>query len=364
MDDTRPNPSPRRLGVVRALSLSFASVALTLLGFATAFAVKAHVPTWVQLGVSGILVVLALVLLLFPRRRLARRTALVFLLLGLSRVAWAVAPWKLPAHPGALVKTRFVGAPPDTPLWFQGVPEHETVRLGAWTLLTKKEFIFGGAAVDKAYDEIDESDLFERTESPLLDSWFQDREHFWLAVPAKSDKPCPLIVFVHGHGGTFAMYPHLLAREALQRGFAIAFPSYSFGQWDMKEGKERVGRVVEAVSREVPIDRSRIALVGLSGGGPGVMGAALLDPRKYRSVVAVSCVFPEIHAALEGTSVLILHGSEDPRAPVQGARRAYQDLKDAGARVELEEEPGEDHLAFLTNKELWVPRILDWIARR
>jgi hypothetical protein len=47
MTDSEASPPPWRLGIFRALSLSFASVALTLLGCATAFSVKAHAWTWV-----------------------------------------------------------------------------------------------------------------------------------------------------------------------------------------------------------------------------------------------------------------------------------------------------------------------------
>jgi dipeptidyl aminopeptidase/acylaminoacyl peptidase len=185
------------------------------------------------------------------------------------------------------------------------------------------------------------------------------------AVPAKHEGKVPLIVFVHGNGGNFEFYPWLLARAATERGFAIAFPSNGLGIWHGPDTAARVGRVVDAVSTEAPIDETRVFLVGISAGGLAVFGAAQGEPRRYRGVVAVSAVFPDFvkPAVLRGTSVLILHGTDDPRAPVEQARRACEQLRRAGVPVDLEEEKGRGHLALLTDRERWVPLLLDWLSR-
>jgi pimeloyl-ACP methyl ester carboxylesterase len=331
---------------------------------ATAVAAGARAWTWVELGLSGLLVVVALALLLVRSRSpRARRIALALAAVGLARVAWAAAPAAAVVSPDALVKTRFTGSPPGTRLFCQGVPESETMRLGAWVGLSPREYLLGGPAIDSVYAEIARSDLFERRESPLLDSWLFDREHFWLAVPRKTG-PVPLIVFIHGNGGTFQFYPQLLARAAVERGFAIAFPSNGFGFWEGRDAALRVGRVVDAVAREVEVDRARIVLVGLSAGGPGVFAAALEEPGRYHAAVAVSAVFPDLErcAAMKTTKVLILHGTEDPRARIEDARAAHAALRRGGVDAELLEERGQDHLALVTARERWVPLVLDWIA--
>jgi dienelactone hydrolase len=351
------------LRAARALALSFASVFLPLVGLATVTSLRAHAWTWVQLGVAlGAVLVAAMLALALPKRRRVRRAAGLIALVALARIAWAAFPRHGVEHPGALVKTRFVGSPPDTRLFWQGLPERETVRLGALVDLSPREREQSLASIEAAYAAIETGDLFERVESPLLDSWFFDREHFWLAAPATKG-PLPLVVFVHGNGGTFQFYPHLLARGAVERGLAIAFPSNGFGFWGGSDAPGRVARVVDAVARELPIDRTRVALVGLSAGGEGVFGAALHDPGSYRAVAAVSAVFPPLDRAgvMKGTKVLILHGAQDPRASIEGARKARDDLARTGVAVELDEDPGADHLALVAH-ERWAPRLLDWLV--
>lgn len=262
------------------------------------------------------------------------------------------------------MKTRFAREPSPTRLWFQGIPERETVRLGAFVGLSTSEFVAGARAIDDTYAAIERCDLFERDESPLLDSWVFDREHFWLAAPRTSE-PVPLIVFVHGNGGTFEFYPDLLARAAVARGFAVAFPSNGFGFWHGQDAAARIRRVVDAVARERAIDRSRVSLVGLSAGGPGIFAAALADRGRYRSLVAVSTIYPQLDRARElaGTRVLVLHGAKDARATIGEARRAVSALRGAGVRVDVHEDQEADHLAVLTRRGEWVPLLLEWVGR-
>lgn len=355
---------PRHLGLPRALGLSFTTIGATLLLGAGAEAACARAWTWVQLAVAGLAVHLAVALaLVLWHRRDARRLALALAVLGLARVAWAVAPRAPRVTPGALVVTRFARGEGPHDLWFAGVPERETVRLGAWVGLSPEEWKEAGASLDAAYAAIEEGDLLERSESPLLDSWVRDREHFWLAAPRAPAGPVPLVVFVHGNGGSFQFYPDLLAREAVARGFAIAFVSYGFGLWGGPGDAARIGRVVDAVSREVRVDPARVSLVGLSAGGPGIFGAALAEPARYRSLVALSAIAPDLtsSSALRQTRVLILHGTGDPRARIEWARAARDQLARAGVPVELDERDA-SHLAVLTERKTWVPRILDWIT--
>jgi predicted esterase len=358
-------PRNEALHLAWGLALSFSTVLGTMLVTATGIALAARAWTWVQLGLAGTSVVFASVLWLALRHRpRARRVALALAVLGLARVGWAARPGAPRATPGALVKTRFVAAPNDAWLWLQGVPERETMRLGAWVGLSDAEKARSGAALESEYAAIEASDLFERSDSPLLDSWLFDHEHYWLAVPPGAG-PFPLVVFVHGNGGTFEMYPHLLARACVAHGLAVAFLSHGFGFWDdAPDAARRIGRVVEAVAREIPVDRSRVSLIGLSAGGPGIFGAALEEPGKYRALVAVSTIYPTLSAErwarLGKTRVLLVHGARDPRAPVGDARNARDALVKASVPVELREFPEEDHLALLTARDTWVPLVLDW----
>ncbi len=359
-----PGPSARRLGLVRAAILGALHLVGVAVAIATVCAALARTPTWVALGIAGDLALVAAgLLVLRPRRRGVRVAAHALLVASLSGVALVLAPTAPRVRPGALVTTHYVDGATGVRPWFQGLPEAETIRLGAWAGLTSGEAVRGAPALDRAYADLAADGLFERDESALLDSWLVDREHYWLAVP-RGPGPHPLVVFVHGDGGSFQLYPQLLARPAVARGLAIAFPSHGFRPRGGQAAADRLARLVEAVAREIPIDRGRISLMGLSGGGRAVMDPIVHAAGRYRAIVAVSCVYPDLEEgrALATTRVLLLHGANDERTRLRGAEWAFADLTRVGAHAELDVDPAGDHLAILVERDRWVPRVLDWLA--
>src|SRR5580700_1829613 len=151
---TRPDMAPEdpeRRSVARrllwGLSLSFASIVFAVLLCLTGITIRAHAWTWMQLGLSTLLVDGALALLLIaPRRRPARWIALGMIAAGCVRLVVAMAPSKGREVPGALVETRYARGEPAS-LWFQGIPEKETIRMGAWVGLSNDEYAADGAAL-------------------------------------------------------------------------------------------------------------------------------------------------------------------------------------------------------------------------
>lgn len=319
--------------------------------------------TWVQLGVAGVLPLVALGLLIVAReRRGARRAALVLVLIALLRVVIAVGPGRGEVRAGAPIRCRFIDAPADARTWFAGIPERETVAIGARFGLSEVERGRHLDAIDLAYSAIEDERALERTASPLIDAWVRDSGQYWLAVP-EGRGPFPLVVFLHGNGGSFQFYPHLLARPAIARGLAIAFPAAGMGTYPGTSASELVARTIAAVGREAPIDASRVALVGLSAGVAGSFQAALdSPPGRFRGIVFVSGVFPPVERVepLRGTRLFVLHGVEDPRAPWDRAQRTAEWLRGQGIEVDVRFEEGADHLALLARRETWVPMVLDW----
>lgn len=301
-------------------------------------------------------------LLLWPRRPRVRTTALLLLLFALLRLGVAAGPGKGVQRPDAPIRCLYAhgGAEPAT--WLAGVPERETVLLGALVGLSPPERARHWDRLAAAYEEVAREQLFTRTASPLLESWLVDRDQCWLAVPP-GPGPFPLVVFLHGNGGTFQFYAQVLAREATARGLAIAFPASGMGTWPPGEAERVVARALTTVAAAVPIDRSRVALVGLSAGAPAALRAAWAEPGRFPVVASVSGAMPRLTderlARLRGTRVLLLHGAQDPRtrvAPVQAAETA---LRGAGVSVVARIDPDADHLALLEERAEWVPWLLD-----
>lgn len=325
---------------------------------------RARAWTLLQLGLAAfaIGVACAIVLLLGVRR--SARAASILCVLALARLAVAVLPLGLPERPGAPVKTATLDADRGRTPWFARLPERELVALGSSIGLSQEE---RAANTDRglfrdAYDEIERVGPFERPEPHVIDSWLLDRGHYWVCA-AEGSAPRPLLVFLHGHGGNCQVYPAWLAPPARLRGIATAFPSCGFGFWN--DARSRIPRVVDRVARDLPIDRARVFLCGLSAGAHGAFEAFEADPSRYAGVISISGAIPPALdvPAFRGKRVLFVHGTLDPRTPFAGARRAADVLRSAGVDVTLVEHEGGDHFILMNRRDAVVRTVLDWIER-
>ncbi len=123
---------------------------------------------------------------------------------------------------------------------------------------------------------------------------------FWLnlatptaAVPArvfvpdeaKGEKPLPLVVALHGAGGSENLFfdgygRGAAARRCKERGWLLVSPRSPLGGLDVAE-------VVDEASRLYPVDGKRVFLVGHSMGAAQAVRAAALAPERYAGVAAL-----------------------------------------------------------------------------
>ncbi|MEM7199664.1 MAG: prolyl oligopeptidase family serine peptidase [Planctomycetota bacterium] len=373
MTKTRPRHRP-----IARLRTLVRNVALVAAGIGAAGAVVAAAwgaPCLAAMGGGGAGCAVATALL--TARPARGRTAVALALLGLGLAA--VAPFVLPLSttPGTgPVVSRSVFSADATP-WFARLPERDLAVVGARLGLTGPERA-SWWSVDPSgagpYAHLTPELVLEATESRVLDGWLWDRGHYWLAVPPESADPmaqrpkdrhaAPLLVFLHGHGGNFAYYPATIAARARERGLAVVFPTWGFGNWWLGDALQRIEAVVAHAARDHKIDTDRIALMGLSAGGLGALRLAAAAPGQFRCAITISGAARDDldPMALAATPLVLLHGDRDARLPVDDVAALAAAVEQRGGNVELRRIADGDHLALLTHTETVLDVALDRVV--
>jgi predicted esterase len=168
-----------------------------------------------------------------------------------------------------------------------------------------------------------------------------------LAAPPleEGDGPRPLVVLMHGAGGSdnlfFEGYGRGLAvRLALERGWvAVAPKAPLFGGVD-------VPALVDALADRYRIDRERVMLVGHSMGAAQALAAARAEPGRYRALAAIGGGRPsDSDASLASLPVLVATGTEDFAR--SGAEALAASLERAEAPVTYDLRQGIEHLTIV-----------------
>jgi polyhydroxybutyrate depolymerase len=147
--------------------------------------------------------------------------------------------------------------------------------------------------------------------------------------------PVPLLVAFHGSGSTAAAMRAEagLDRVAAREGFLVAYPNAPAGNWAEdcdctiadRLGVNDTGFVralVEDVAAHYPVDRARVAAVGLSQGGVFVhrLGCQMADLVHAIASVAAPMAVPLASRCtpVAPVSVLVLQGTLDASFPYEG----------------------------------------------
>jgi poly(3-hydroxybutyrate) depolymerase len=180
-----------------------------------------------------------------------------------------------------------------------------------------------------------------------------------------ASKPSPLIVALHGLGGTedsfFDGYERRLPLLAEQHGYIVAAPLgyrvdgfYGWGvgtppsdpatrrTWDLSE--QDVMQVLQRVRQMYKIDESRIYLLGHSMGAIGTWKIAPKYPDLWAAIAPVSGQgAPETLDRIRAVPEIIVHGDNDPTVNVNGSRAMVAKLKELGVEHTYIEVPGGVH---------------------
>jgi predicted esterase len=183
---------------------------------------------------------------------------------------------------------------------------------------------------------------------------------FWLSVPtgntttpvrlfvpdaAKAGKPMPLVVALHGAGGSenlfFDAYGNgLVARLAQERGWMVVAPRAGW----LFDAAPPAAAIVDELAKVYPIDKQRVFIVGHSMGAMQAVTLAQETPGRFAAIAVLGGGGAvEKPAVVKDLPVFIGCGKGD--FLLGGARGLAEQLKKAGAtRLIYKEYPGVEHM--------------------
>jgi len=202
-------------------------------------------------------------------------------------------------------------------------------------------------------------------------------------IPTSREKKFPAVIALHGRGADERdLVPVVLALEipnllviSPRAPFVFPFGGYAWYGLEqegvpepatMRTSLGLLRKFVEEVKAGYPVDTERVILLGFSQGTVMAYGTALVDPPKFRGVIALSGYIPvksDLHLRLDELSdfpEFISHGSNDPLIPPRFGREAAKILMEARAKVTYDEYPMGHEISEETVQDLkeWVRNVL------
>lgn len=174
-------------------------------------------------------------------------------------------------------------------------------------------------------------------------------------VPHGLPKGAPMVIVMHGSGENATQIRigtgYGFERLADQYGFVVVYPnSYTFDWNDCSKvgdfnvngvGVDDVGflgALVDKLVAEIGVDQNRVFASGVSSGGFMSIRLALESTSRFRAIAAVSANVPtadnfKCQPSGQGTSVMIMNGTEDPLVPFAGGESSLLGLFYKGGNV-------------------------------
>jgi len=162
-------------------------------------------------------------------------------------------------------------------------------------------------------------------------------------VPAE---PLPLLVLLHGAGGSASNWFGSYADRAESARFVMLAPDSRGSTWDGIHGAfgadvEFINRALESVASQIAVDRNRMALVGFSDGATYALSLGLANGDLFTHVVAYSPGFVVQSTPRGKAKYFFSHGTGDPILPIDNASRALVTIfRSQGYQVDFVEFDG------------------------
>lgn len=191
----------------------------------------------------------------------------------------------------------------------------------------------------------------------------------------QKSKRWPLILFLHGAGerGTniwkVAVHgPPKIVKEKPDFSFIVASPQCPTGQrWD----NETLLALLDDITKNYKVDKSRVYLTGLSMGGFGTWSLGLTYPERFAAIAPICgggdplvllLADPRKVNALKTLPVWAFHGAKDPVVKLEESQRMVDAMKRIGTKeVELTVYPEAQHDSWTETYN--NPKLYEWFLQ-
>lgn len=178
-------------------------------------------------------------------------------------------------------------------------------------------------------------------------SFGRDRDGV-IYVPANLPKePVPLVLLLHGAGGSSQGIGNRLGNTADSLGFVLLIPDSRGPTWDAIRGAYGpdiafIDSALKVVFARVSIDPARVIVSGFSDGASYALGLGRINGDLFSKIVAFSPGFiPDGGAPSGKPDVYITHGDNDQILPYEvTSQRIIPAMKKAGYAVTLKQFSG------------------------
>ena len=168
-----------------------------------------------------------------------------------------------------------------------------------------------------------------------------------VVVPRSLDpqRPAPLVVVLHGAGGSGRQMTSLLAHAAQGHGAVLVAPDSRAATWDVIRGGYGpdvlfVGEAVAHVGRHLRIDPARMTVCGFSDGASYAVSLGIGNGDLFTAVMAYSPGFATPVVRHGTPRMFVSHGVRDDVLPVgRCSRRLVPRLRESGYDVTYVEFP-------------------------
>ncbi|WP_395737395.1 alpha/beta fold hydrolase [Prosthecobacter sp.] len=180
-------------------------------------------------------------------------------------------------------------------------------------------------------------------------------------VPAAANAQTPVLLFLHGYGGSFLWYQHLLAEQFPKS--LIICPAYGISTSTISG--DYVQECVQAVGARLGRAISRPFLIGLSAGGSGACHIYTQHPERFDRLICLAS-YPSENLLLkfprDSKPAFMAGGEEFFVKSGDFARRIARVRQQAPATQDFTV-PQADHFFLLSHTSLTMAKLREWLTR-